>query len=458
MLRRTIGITAAAAAVSIAAIAPANAEAPPLKSYEAAASGTALELTLLGEDLAVSQTQAVVSNTPSVAAAADGAALLLAGTPVPEGALVKAPEGPAAKEVCAVEVDLATLTSGAVSLADAALACATTNAAITAGAPAADSGTSEFIIRITGPGGTLIEPLLSPVLEGATEITDPLIEALAPLLGVITEVTEIDVATVINDIITAVGDDTFVLAEISVGATMSQARANAVDGVVAEAGSDGVTINILPGIASTLAQLVGLVDLPDPSTGPLLSVELGAANASVVRNPTTGAPAPDASAAQLLSIAADDDLGIIQGITGQLTDAVSSLAVTQLSCDGGVLADIICIDLGAVNELDSTELAARNLDFGEGTVGREASAASVQVLPIAADALGGNVLGVSLARATAAANAVPADAPGPLPGSPRADGPPILAETGGTAALPLTLALLAVGAAGAILVRRSRTV
>jgi hypothetical protein len=457
MLRRTIGITAAAAAVSIAAIAPASAEAPPLKSYDAAASGTALELTLLGQDLAVSNTQAQITSTPSVAAAADGSALLLAGTPVPEGALVKAPEGPASKHVCTVDVDLAALTSGAVSLANAALACATTNAAITDGAPAADSGTSEFVIRITGPGGTLIEPLLGPVLAGATQVTDPLVEALSPLLGAITDVTQIDVAAVIDDLITAVGDDTFVLAEISVGATLSRTHANAVDGVVAEAGSDGVTINILPGIASTLAQLTGLVDLPNPSAGPLLSVDLGAANASVVRNPTTGAPAPDASAAQLLSITADDELGIIQGITGQLTDAVSSLAVAQLSCDGGVLADIICIDLGAVNELDSTELAARSLDFGAGTVGREASAASVQVLPIAADALGGSVLGISLARATAAANAAPADAPGPLPGAPRAD-VPTMPMTGGTTALPLTLALLAVGAAGAMLVRRTRSV
>lgn len=456
MLRRTIGITAAAAAVSIAAIAPANAAAPPLKSYEAAASGTALELTLVGQDLAVSSTQAEITSTPSVAAAADGAALLLAGTPVPEGALVKAPEGPASKQVCAVDVDLADLTSGAVSLANAALACATTNAAITAGDPSADSTTEEVVINVLAPGGDLLRPILTQVLESVPSLTDPLLEALDPLLTPLGDLTGVDIPALVDDLIADLGDELFVLAEIRVAPSLSEARADAT-GVLARAGTNGVTINLLPGIASTVAQLVGIAD---PGSSPLLQVQLGTATAQVTRDPNTGAAAPDASAAQLLSVAADDDLGILQGLTQQLTGAINGIAVDQLGCnDANPLADIICIDLGAVNELDSAELAARNLDFGPGTVGREASAASVQVLPIAADALGGSVLGISLARATAAANAVPADPaapPGPLPGVPRADEP--LPRTGGTTALPLTVALLAVGAAGAMLVRRSRTV
>lgn len=450
MLRRTTGTLAIAAAITVAAIAPANADAPTLKSYEASASATALELTLVGQDLGVSQTQAELNSTPT--AAADGAALLLAGTPVPEGALVTAPPG-GSKNVCAVDVDLADLTSGAVSLANAALACATTNASVTAGAPAADSTTGEVVINVLAPGGTALAPLLTPLFDNVGTITTPVVDALSPILTVVQDTTQVELDTVLNDLLADLATQTVVLAQIAVAPSASVVKANAVDGVVAQAGSNGVTIRILPEVSATLQDL-GLNVAP--LTEPLLTVELGRASAAVTRNATTGAASPDASAAQLLSIHAADELGIIQEITGQVTDGIDALAVAQLSCDGGALADIVCIDLGAVNELDSAELAARHLDFGPGTVGREASAASIQVLPIAADALGGSVLGISLARATAAANAVPAD----LPGSPTEPAQPAgpLPRTGGQAALPLTLALLAVGAAGAALLRRSRSV
>ena len=57
------------------------------------------------------------------------------------------------------------------------------------------------------------------------------------------------------------------------------------------------------------------------------------------------------------------------------------------------MADILCVDLGAVNELDEAELAARGYDFGDGTVGREATAAGIAVLPILGEALGAKVAG-----------------------------------------------------------------
>jgi hypothetical protein len=453
MLRRTTGILATAAAITIAAIAPARADAPTLKSYQASASASALELSLLGQNLAVSQTQAELNSSPS--AAANGAALLLAGTPVPEGALVKAPEGPNAKNVCALNVDLAALTSGAVSLANAALACATTNAKLTGGAPSADSTTGEIVINILAPGGTALAPLLTPLFANVSTITTPVITALSPIFTVVQSTTQIELNTVLNSLLANLATQTVVLAQIAVAPSASVVKANSVDGVVAQAGSNGVSIRILPGVSATL-QALGLNVAP--VTTPLLTVELGRASALVTRNATTGAPSPDASAAQLLSITAADELGIIKGVTGQLTAGINALAVAQLSCNGGVLADIVCIDLGSVNELDSAELDARKLNFGPGTVGREASAANVQVLPIAASALGGSVLGVTLARATAAANALPVDPACCTPSPPLSRGSDPLPRTGGEAAMGLTLALLAVGAAGVALVRRSRTV
>ncbi len=449
MFRRTTAILATTAAISLAVVAPARAEAPTLESYSAGATATALQLTLLGEQLGVSQTQAAVSSEPK--AAADGAALLLAGTPVPGAAPSATPGGQATNEACPIQADLDEITQGALSTLQLEVACITTSASIDGG-PAARAGSGEVVIRILGPGGDLLEPVLGPVLAGVTQVTDPVVEALAPLLGAIQDVTEIDVPDVLDQLITAVGDTEFVLAEIVIAPSVSTASATT-DGVVAAAGSNGVTINILPDFARTLDQLTGLVDAPT-SPNPLLTVKLGAANAKVVRDAKTGVAAPDASAAQLLSITADDSLGILGGIADQLTGALDALSIAELSCDGGALADVLCIDLGSVNELDAAELEARNMNFGEGTVGREASAATVRVLPIAASALGGDVVGLSLASATAAANAT---APG-LPSTPETPVKRGLPRTGGDSALPLTMALLALGTGAAFLVRRTRTV
>jgi LPXTG-motif cell wall-anchored protein len=70
--------------------------------------------------------------------------------------------------------------------------------------------------------------------------------------------------------------------------------------------------------------------------------------------------------------------------------------------------------------------------------------------------LGGDVLGLSLASTTAAANAVDVDRA--IPEAPVLTSAPSLPKTGSNSALPLTLALLTVGAASAVLVRRTRTI
>lgn len=456
MLRRTTAILATAAALTLVVVAPTRAQAPP--GYHAGATATALQLTLLGQQFAVSQTEAAISSVATDThpnapwGVADGAALLLAGTPVP-GAAPSSSDGPPTNEVCPIQADLNEITQGNLSGLTLEVACVTTRASATD----AWAGSGEVIIRVLGPGGAVLEPILGPALEGVEQVTEPLVEALAPLLGAIDDATQIDVANVLEQLTEAVGTVDFVLAEIVVAPAVSQAT-NTEGVIVAEAGSNAVTINILPGIVSTLDQLTNLIEVPEvtPGTdGPLLQVKLGAANARVQRD-ATGAPT-EASAAQLLSITADDSLGILGDITGQLTDVLDMLSVGELNCEDGALADVLCIELGRVNELSVDELNARNMNFGEGTVGIEASAATVRVLPIAAAALGGDVLGLSLASATAAANlgeqtrqappAVPEDAPiTPLP------------QTGGESAIPLTLALLAAGTAGVALVRRTRTV
>lgn len=449
MLRRTTAILGTTAVLALGVMAPAQAEEPNLESYQAGATGTALQLTLLGEQLAVSQTNALVTSSPT--ANADGAALLLAGTPVPGSAPSAAPEGPATNESCPLELDLNEVTQGALSALELEVACFTTSAS-NEGGPDAEAGSGEVVIRVLSPGGALVEPILGPVLDGVTSVTDPVVGALDPLLGAIQDVTEIDVEDVLDQLTTALADETFVLAEIVIAPSVSHATANAVDGVVAEAGTNGVTIKLLPGLESTLASLVGLVDIPNPAPE-LLKVTVGSATARVTRNATTGAASTDGSAAQLASVSFADSLGILGDVADQLTGAIDSLAAAgaPLSCQGGALADILCVDLGSVRELSVDELKARNLYFDEGTVGVEATAATISVLPILADVLGGDVLGLSLATSTAAANAVVPQTTRNVPPA-----PPGLPKTGGETGLPIALALFAVAGVGGTLVRRTR--
>ncbi len=460
MRTRITAIVAITSVLALTLMSPAAAQTPDAPdqfgSYGAAGTATALTLTLLGQELAVSNTSAGVGSGAAgegPQAIANGAALLLAGTPVPGDALATAPGGPAENEACAADVNLGELTGGALSALDLGLACVHTSATDAGGAPGAHSESGELIITITSPAGTALEPILTPLFEGVEQITTPVLDALAPLLDGVEEVTQIELDTILDDLITDLQDELFVLAQIVVAPTASQAAATG-DGVFARAGGNGVTINLLPGLAATLADL-GL-DIA-PTVAPLLSVQLGQGVAEVSRDPESAEASTDGSAAQLLSIEATDELGILQELTGQLTGAINGLAIDQLACEAGnPLADVLCIDLGSVRDLSDAELAARGLDFGPGTAGVEASAASIQILPIAADALGGSVLGLSLASATAAANAElvsPSSGPGPDVEEQRS-----LPRTGGEAALPVTLGLLAAASAGLVLVRRTRTV
>ena len=453
MRRRIAAILATTAVLAITTAAPAGAQDPQrLGGYDAGSTATALELTLLGQTLGVSHTTAGVSS-PEAQATANGAALLLAGTPVPGDAPAAAPGGPETNEACAADIDLGEESGGALSLLAVSLACVETAAALPDGAPHAQSTTGELTITLTTPGGAVLEPILAPLFDAIPQATTPLFDALAPILDGLEEQTDIALRQVLDDLLADLQDPTVVLAEIVLAPSVSQAGATQADGVVARAGANGVTIHILPGIASTLIDL-GL-DVPAVST-PLLTVQLGQAVAEVIRHPETGAVQADASAAQLLSIEGAEELGILSEIFGQLTGAVNNLAIEQLGCtDANPLAPALCIDLGTVRELDAEAAAARGFDFGAGTVGREATAAGIQVLPVLAEQLGGPALGLSFAEATAVANAEVAAPRGPE--GPAAPPQGSLPKTGADTSLPVTLGLLAAAAAGLGIVRRTRT-
>jgi hypothetical protein len=453
MLKRTTAVLAigAVSALSMAASSPAGAADPKLSSYGAGSYATALEVGLLGQDLAVSTTSAAINSNPQ--AKADGAALLLAGNPIPGAAPAAAPGGPATNHVCAANINLKDLTGGAIDLANVDLACVDTSAKNVDGFPSASSATGELVIRVVAPAGDVLAPILAPVLDAVQQVTDPLLLALQPITGIIQDATQIDVPAILDQVLDTVDARNLnvVVAEIAVAPSGSVAEASDAAGVLAQAGANGATIRVLPGIAQTLLDLGLNVT---GSQASLATIKLGTANAKVVRDPITGKADVDSSAAQLLSIKTADTLGILQDLTGAVTDVLDALSINVLGCDAGnPLADILCIELGHVNDLDHAELVARNLDFGDGTVGREASAATVRVLPILADSLGGDAVTLRLGTATAAANATPFVAPPPTVAPVRK-----MPKTGGTDLAPFAFVLLAAAGATGALVRRSRTV
>ncbi len=98
MLKRTLAILATGAVGALALAPSAGAIAnPKLDPYGAGAYASALEITLLGQDIAVSNTSAAITSTPE--AKADGSALLIAGNPIPGATPAAAPGGPGDQQV-----------------------------------------------------------------------------------------------------------------------------------------------------------------------------------------------------------------------------------------------------------------------------------------------------------------------------------------------------------------------
>jgi hypothetical protein len=476
MYKRTAAILASASVIALLVSPPARAAGPDkLQGYAAGSSATGLVINLVDQSIAISATTAAVSSegpddaTDGPTAAADGAALLVAGTPVPSGAPSQTPGGEAENSVEVANLDLGDATSGAADGLALTVAKVSTAATVTDGAPAATSEADQAVVNLTGLSGTVLSPLVGPLTDAlATALSDAeeallcgdggALTNIPGLCDTVNDVVEID--ALVDEIIANIGDldDGLVtVAQVRVAPSLSTAGANADDGVMASAGTTGVFIELFPGLPAAIDEIVGEQVLPDVDVPPsLATLALGNAQAEVVRDPVTGAPAPDASAAQLLGVDVTDSLGLLSDLLEEDVPALlGSLAEAgaALSCADGALADLICIDLGTVNELDADELAARGYDFGQGTVGREATAAGIEVLGVLTDVVGGPVLSVQLAQASAAANAIPA-----APAAPPVENEEPLPRTGGDVNVVLALGLFAAAAAGLAAVRRTRSV
>lgn len=426
MLRRTIGISATAAAITLAAIAPASAGLPPggIDSYAAGAKATAIDLTVFGEALTVSDTAAAIDSTAK--AVASGKALL---TP----AFSSAPKavsstGAAATEQDCTELDL----PSPANLAALDIVCVDMSAAVAGGNPISSSTSDEIVIEIIAPDLIADTPLADVVGEVQTGLGQ-LFDALVPVTQPLEEATQVQLTDIIDGLLAEVQEGD-VLARITVAPTASTSQLGSA--VAANAVSNGVIVELLP-------------NLPG---GALAVATVGSSTAGIVRDTLTGKPTITGEAALLNVTYPNQLLGGLAVLTDALGEAVN-VTVDQLACtDANPLKDVLCFTLGTTNDLDAAEAKALGFDFGANTVGRETSVLGLTLLAKAPE--GGIVLNVGH-TAAAAGSAVNPDAPLPSqnedPTAPRA-------QTGGEAALPLTLALLAVGVAGNAVLRRTRTV
>lgn len=432
-MRKFAGTALAGAAVASVAMfaAPASSAPPPgLASYDAGALSHALLLDaeVLDLEITAADTLAVIGDTPG--ALADGSALT---TPLfsTDTAPSVAPGGPAENQVCATEIPL----PPPLDVLDIAIGCVDTAAAIVGGSPVALSESGAFVIDVLG--GDLTEDVLGPLLL-------PLLDALGPVLGALEPiVTAEDVLdALLGELVDADGQ----LLTITLAPGASLAGANE-EGVLSRAVSNGAVIEVLPDL------------------GPLLTVTVGASEASVVRDPATAEATPTITPAVV-----DFEWGTIQippiavagiplpTVTDALQDAVNDLVDTlasssPLACGAaGPLADLVCLDGASGEELDAAEAASYGFDFGPGTVGARTSALHLEVLPI----LDGGVT-LALAEAVAAANAAVVQAPVTTTTlGPTTTTTPALARTGGPGTSTGAVAALAFAALGGVwLVKRA---
>lgn len=427
--------------VALGAMAPASAQDPAqLSSYGAGAQATALQLSITDQSLAFSVTGAAVAGQPAEAAA-NGAAFLLAGDELTTAAT---PGGPATAEDCALDEEL----PAPINLAGLELACVQM---ATDAAPSGSSESAEIVLEVIDAEAvvTIVDTALRPALLELLAGLEPLLTALDPVLD----------APTLDEVVTTLLDqlssgDT--LARITVAPTSSDA--SAVQGAGA---SNGVVVELVPTL-DFITAIVGSSTAEataDPATGEVVTtgdaayidVDLAGLEAllgTLVNNlggalgePIAGAIGPALTA-------------LVDAVETQIPDAFNQ-TVDQLACgEDNPLTPLLCFTAGGVNELDAEAAAALGYDFGPTTRGIQAEVLDLAVLSAAGPA---PLLGLRVGGASAAAAAVPAQPlpNDPAPEVPRGDAP--LPRTGGEAALPLALGLLAVAAVGGTLLRRTRS-
>ena len=258
--RRLMGIAAlGAAAASILVIPGAGAQET---TYAATSDGRALVLTLLGEGLTAGSSHSEIGSAPEAAAVGDGVLNPLA--PVGHTEAKATADGQtdgSTEETCESEAlpEIPGLTLD--------LACSSSFAAITGGAPGSSASARVGTVG-ANPIGALIETPLGEVIDQVEAGADELETGLQPLLGPISEGTGLAVDDLVSDLSDALFNGA-PLANLTIGQSAVVTEA-AAEGVTATCTAEGGRLDVLD-----QPEIEG-VDLP-----PIISVVIGDAATSV---------------------------------------------------------------------------------------------------------------------------------------------------------------------------------
>lgn len=288
---RTYALAAASAALIAGAAVPAGG-APAQAAddtYAAEATGTALRLSLFGQELTVGNATADVTSPDSASATGQGALIVTQGFGASEASAtgVGSSDGSTTPTCSPLELP------EAVPLLELSAACSSAIAEVTAeGSSSAATGDS-LTLALSG------DEILAPVVDALPldEVTGALLGGLGPLLGVVTPIPPELIADQLSDLLgdTLVGDVTL----LSVEAGDAEARTSSdADSVDASTLSTGATIKLL--------------DRGPTLGGPILTVEVGESTTSVSRDRASGDTTAEFSAIPVRITVAPDVALLLQ--------------------------------------------------------------------------------------------------------------------------------------------------
>lgn len=405
-IRRLMGVvTLGAAATSLVFVPGAGAQAP--ESFSASSAGEALELSVLGQGLTLGTTLAEVDSTPKATARGSGVATPLFEAGATSAAVEGSGEDGSPEQTCEVPLDQ-------VPLLRILLACSSSVASVTGGAPSAEATGSVGAITVN-PVATLLETPLSQVVAPVEDGLGQLLDALAPVTGPVAETTGIDLESSLRDLLDALfsGAD---LVTVTIGDTEASTSVSA-ESINSECAADGARIDILD------AAPVAGVDAP-----PVISVIVGEAATSVVADRAGGEPVAEVDP--------------------------SLVTVRSALLPGGEVA----VPIGQSIEIPLPE------PFGTSTIGaaagstgvREDGASFATASAVTVHLLGGEALQGGIELNLAACSSTAGATPARLPTAPTT-APPSLPTTGSDGPNGLALAsALGLAGVGLGLLRRTR--
>lgn len=394
--RRAIAIASLTAIAAAGAVATSPAEAQATVPYRSSAESTALELSLLGQQLTVGLNEVAVDGTPLATAHALGALLPGLGLVGEETADIANPgDGQATCGPLSLPAALSVLSLS--------IACGNANAAAD---PKASSLAGVATLAVSATNLLNDTPLSQIPVQ---QTVDQLLGGLAPVFEVVNQL-GLDAESLVSELLAGITQGGNVL---SVELGPATATAGAVDAAtLAEGLAQGAVIKVIDR---------ALLGLP-----PVLTIEVAASGARAEANRATGAVVPVVDPS-LVRITVAPDIAALLGLPGELEVAPGQE---------------LCLPLPAPLESCITVAAGRVLDTADGGKRAESEGVGLRLLTGLPD--GGIVL--NLAAAAAEAAAVAPVVPSPAVETPREA--PALARTGGDVPMALAIALGGAGLAG----------